>query len=91
MDLCYRWGRVALLLVMICWQPAFAQDRTTGPTKSEADSVNLARQLAIEFDGAAPKVGEALPDVMVYDAQGRPFNLGVLKGDYAVIVFGCLT
>lgn len=91
MDLCCRWGRVALLLMITCWRPTFAQEGTTDATKSEANSVSLAGQLAIEFDSAAPKVGEALPDVMVYDAHGRPFNLGVLKGDYSVIVFGCLT
>jgi cytochrome oxidase Cu insertion factor (SCO1/SenC/PrrC family) len=76
---------------MICWQPAFAQDRTTGTSKSEADSLNLAGQLAIEFEGAAPSVGEALPDVTIFDAQGQPFNLNRLKGDYSVVVFGCLT
>lgn len=38
-----------------------------------------------------PKVGERLPDVSGYDVDGRPVSLRDLKGDYKVLVFGCLT
>lgn len=37
------------------------------------------------------EVGAPLPDLAVYDAEGRPFQLGQLKGRYTVLVFGCLT
>jgi len=36
-------------------------------------------------------VGQPLPDIAVYDAQGKVFSLSSLKGDYSVLVFGCLT
>lgn len=44
-----------------------------------------------QFQEKAPKIGEALPDVEAFDADGKPFRLGSLKGHYSVLVFGCLT
>jgi collagen type III alpha len=43
------------------------------------------------FQGSGPAVGQSLPDLRVYDAQGREFQLSSLKGNYSVLVFGCLT
>jgi len=36
-------------------------------------------------------VGSALPDVKIFDEQGKPFDLKQLRGGHTVIVFGCLT
>ncbi|GIW92258.1 MAG: hypothetical protein KatS3mg110_0299 [Pirellulaceae bacterium] len=44
-----------------------------------------------EFDRRSPAVGEPLPDITIYDAEGRPFSLSRLRGHYTVLVFGCLT
>lgn len=44
-----------------------------------------------QFLREAPEVGEPLPDVQIFDADGRPFSLSQLKGHYTVLVFGCLT
>ena len=38
-----------------------------------------------------PGVGDSMPDVQVYLADGTPFSTGQLKGSYTVLVFGCLT
>tara|TARA_B100000029_G_scaffold393539_1_gene390895 strand:+ start:77 stop:364 length:288 start_codon:yes stop_codon:yes gene_type:complete len=39
-----------------------------------------------------PKVGSLVPDISVFDSEGRSFSLREkLKGRHAVIVFGCLT
>jgi peroxiredoxin len=43
------------------------------------------------FDKASPAVGDPLPDVTALDAEGRPLRLSELKGQYTVLVFGCLT
>lgn len=43
------------------------------------------------FQGSGPAVGQSLPDLTVYDAQGKEFQLSSLKGNYSVLVFGCLT
>ncbi len=40
---------------------------------------------------SGPLVGQPLPDISVYDAEGKEFKLSSLKGDYTVLVFGCLT
>ena len=39
-----------------------------------------------------PKVGSLIPDISVFDAEGRSFPLREkLKDRHTVIVFGCLT
>lgn len=38
-----------------------------------------------------PAVGDVLPDVSAYDADGKSFKLRSVKGKYTVLVFGCLT
>ena len=43
------------------------------------------------FGASAPDVGDALPDVTVYDAEGQEFKLSSMRDCYSVIVFGCLT
>jgi hypothetical protein len=40
---------------------------------------------------SGPAPGQPLPDITVYDAGGKEFKLSSLKGDYSVLVFGCLT
>lgn len=40
---------------------------------------------------SAPKIGDSLPEVSAFDADGKEFNLSSLKGHYTVLVFGCLT
>ncbi len=56
------------------------------------DDENSARERLIRrFEEEAPKVGEALPDITVLDAEGKTFRLTDLKGSYTILVFGCLT
>lgn len=43
------------------------------------------------FDRKSPAVGEQLPDLNAYNAAGETIRLGELKGNYSVLVFGCLT
>ena len=40
---------------------------------------------------AMPGPGDPLPDIAVHDDQGQEFQLRRLRGEHAVIVFGCLT
>jgi hypothetical protein len=49
------------------------------------------RETVTRAFASAPKVGEPLPDVTVYDDAGREFPLASLRGKHAVLVFGCLT
>ncbi len=44
------------------------------------------------FSDSVPDVGEALPDLTLYDAEGETVQLqGLLQGHYTVLVLGCLT
>ncbi len=44
------------------------------------------------FDRNAPAIGDALPDVVVYDRDGEELRLrGLLSGHYSVLILGCLT
>jgi cytochrome oxidase Cu insertion factor (SCO1/SenC/PrrC family) len=38
-----------------------------------------------------PGPGTPVPDVSVYDASGEEFSMRELRGQYTVLVFGCLT
>ena len=44
-----------------------------------------------EFERNSPAVGERLPDITVFDANGDEFPLRSIKDHYSVVVFGCLT
>lgn len=37
------------------------------------------------------KLGQALPDLTIYDDEGGEFRVADVKGKHTVIVFGCLT
>lgn len=41
--------------------------------------------------GDLPAVGSTLPDIKLYDDRGEQFSTGSLRGQYSVLVFGCLT
>ncbi len=44
------------------------------------------------FNQASPDLGETLPEISAYDADGKVIQLrSALAGHYSVIVFGCLT
>lgn len=43
------------------------------------------------FDASGLKAGDTFPAVEVYDEKGKPFNTRSLKGQYTVVVNGCLT
>lgn len=44
-----------------------------------------------EFVKKAPAVGDPLPEVTVYTADGKAFNTADLRKQHTVLVFGCLT
>ncbi|MGH7202552.1 MAG: hypothetical protein ACREJB_18240 [Planctomycetaceae bacterium] len=76
-------ARILTAAVALCVTPAlFAQEaRQTSPRE----------QVNRRFEETTPALGEPLPDVTLYDAAGKPFRLGSLKGSHTVLVFGCLT
>lgn len=41
--------------------------------------------------GDLPEVGSALPDITLYNDRGEEFSTTSLRGQYSVLVFGCLT
>ena len=91
-----RWqavGRLALLsaagLAAVAF-PLRAQEPQGGPPGRGGRSAMQAR-LQQKFKRLAPRVGDRLPDVTVYDAAGKPVRLRALKDQYTVLIFGCLT
>ena len=79
----------ALLALFSCtWliaTSAVAQDNPDRRTDSPRERVNR------QFDASAPRIGESLPDIAGLNEDGQEFRLSDLKGQYAVLVFGCLT
>ncbi len=39
----------------------------------------------------SPTIGDPLPDLIVYNADGTEFKTSSLRGHHSVIAFGCLT
>ena len=77
---------VGLALVLSIAGTSVSQERPSGrkPTGGK-EGVNRG------FEASAPKIGELLPDVAGFDADGNEFRLRSLRGHYSVLVFGCLT
>lgn len=44
-----------------------------------------------DFLRSKPLIGDPLPDVTVYSADGKPFKTADLRGHYTVLTFGCMT
>ena len=70
----------ALIASNLAVLPAAAQDREGGR-----------RRMRPALGEDAPKVGDTLPDVTVYNDAGEPMKFTALDGQFRVIVFGCLT
>jgi cytochrome oxidase Cu insertion factor (SCO1/SenC/PrrC family) len=66
----------SLLLVAASSQSALAQER---------------RRDEAAFVTERPAVGDPLPDVTVYDVNGREVKTSSLRGQHIVLTFGCLT
>ena len=43
------------------------------------------------FLQASPSIGDPIPELVAFDENGNSFDLASLRGNYTVLVFGCLT
>ena len=43
------------------------------------------------LERAGLKLGQALPDLNIFDENGKKFSLKSIKGKHTVVVFGCMT
>jgi cytochrome oxidase Cu insertion factor (SCO1/SenC/PrrC family) len=49
------------------------------------------RQTDEEFAKAKPAVGDPLPELTVYDPDGKEVKTASLRDHYTILTFGCLT
>ena len=84
---------MALLLIAAIAAPAVASEQRSRRQRMGRDQgVGGGGVMARNFEEEAPKVGEPLPDVLVYDDEGNPHRLPELLGEhYSVLILGCLT
>jgi hypothetical protein len=61
------------------------------PNNQPPNKQSPRERLNKSFESKSPSVGEQLPNLEAYNAAGETIRLGELKGDYTVLVFGCLT
>lgn len=80
---------IALSVTLGSISSGFAQSPKT--EKKTSKSASPREQVNQRFDRNTPKIGEPLPNLSAFDSNGKPFKLSSLKGEYAVLVFGCLT
>ena len=70
----------AIVLSMVA-APSLSNAQRAGPTGDIPKFIEL-----------GPKVGEQLPDITIVDDMGSPVNIReITKGNYSVLVLGCLT
>ncbi|MDP1563665.1 MAG: hypothetical protein Q8M16_19975 [Pirellulaceae bacterium] len=81
------WAWCLVFLMSIClWgatTPSWAQP--PGRAESPRDAVDSA------FNRKSPEVGDTVPNLAAYRADGSTVRLHDLKGKHTVLVFGCLT
>ena len=90
---------ITFLLMLGISAPVWAQEDTakesappaTAKKKRPRTSLSAGEELVRRFDRSAPQLGDLVPDVSGFDADGKKFSLRSLKGSYAVLTFGCLT
>ena len=82
----------ALLLMAALAAPASAAAQRGGRQRMGRGQGPGGGAAARNFDAVAPKVGEPMPDVLVYDDEGTSHRLPeLLRGHYSVLILGCLT
>ena len=82
----FRTATIAGIAALVLASAAIAQE----PPRRGARSAR--EQVTEQFTQAAPGVGEPMPDVVVYDADGNERRLReLLRERYTVLVLGCLT
>lgn len=67
------------------------RDVRSGSTRRRRGLDSPRQQLVREFEQKAPKVGEPLGDIELLDSDGNRFRWESIRGQHAVLVFGCLT
>jgi hypothetical protein len=66
---------------------------TLTPAQPSPEALRRGREAVNErFEKGAPAIGELMPDLTVYDADGIQHSLQkLLREHYTVLVLGCLT
>lgn len=84
---------MALLLIVAIAAPAVVSaQRGRRPRMGRDQRFGGGGAMARNFEEEAPKIGELMPDVLVYDDEGNPHRLPDLLGEhYSVLILGCLT
>jgi cytochrome oxidase Cu insertion factor (SCO1/SenC/PrrC family) len=63
---------------------------SVGPAQDESPE-NPREAVRRQFLASGLEVGSQFPDIQIHDAEGKPFRTGDLRGNYSVLVTGCLT
>jgi cytochrome oxidase Cu insertion factor (SCO1/SenC/PrrC family) len=75
----------APLLFVLLALPLAAQKSDLPPGE------RLLERLDRIFQETSPPLDAKLPNITLHDATGKKFRLRNLKGQYTVLLFGCLT
>lgn len=87
---------LATAVLLALAPPAMGQqrlDESASPRRRQREDSSQSRrnQFTRRFEASTPKLGDPLPDLAGYTADGVPLNLRSLRGQHTVLVFGCLT
>ena len=78
---------MAVASLLLYWCGALAGQSGMRPVSSDPRELVERR-----FAQSAPAVGEAVPDLPVYDSEGNELRFrDLVQGHYTVLILGCLT
>lgn len=81
--LLHGWYYLATLSTLILAMNTQAQ-RENRPSSAQ-------NRLRGNFNQSAPAIGSVIPLLEGFDADGAPWNTGLLRNQHSVLIFGCLT
>ena len=65
---------------------------TAAAAQRPGDSYGPRQEAEERFERTAPKIGEQMPNLQIYDAEGKEIWLhDALTGHPSVLILGCLT
>lgn len=81
-------NRFWMIFGLLSWAVASPQGQSHQPSGGHQHTHG---EDNVEFLERSPRIGDLIPDVSGYDEQGEPVSLSDLKGNYTVLISGCLT
>ncbi len=78
---------ITVISLLLTWGGALQEQSELRPAV-----IHPKEMVERRFAPSAPEVGEAMPDLPVYDSEGEELRFrDLVRGQHTVVILGCLT